>query len=123
MLIVGSAVTVDKAEALKLWSAVGRAVMVIVAPIILAICCGPGTVNCTLLPESEWKLPQFTGVRCTPVVPQVAVQSTPRLEESPTTVAAKLIAACAGTNAGGGWVIVMLVTPETIVTKAGNCTP
>jgi len=42
--------------------------------------------------------------------PQSAVQSTPRFAGSPATVADRVTAEPAGAVAGGGWVIVTLVT-------------
>ena len=102
-VIVGPTVTVNSATALKLWSAVGYAVIVTVEPTILGIMSGVGTTNAVLPPAMEWNEGgvQSTGVRSTPDVPQVAFQSTPRFAGSPTTVAAKLIVTPAGTDAGG----------------------
>ena len=53
ILIVIGMVTVDKAEALNLWSAVANAVKVMVESTILGIWIGEGTKNVVLPPGSE----------------------------------------------------------------------
>jgi hypothetical protein len=110
-LIVMGTATVNEAEALILWSAVANAVSVMVLPIIKGICKGPGTKNSVLPPEAEWRP---GGVQFN--APHVAVQSTPRFEGSPRTVAARVKVAPEGT-AGGGWVMTTPVTVEMIVTE------
>lgn len=52
VMVIG-AVTVNIAEALKLWSAVASAVTVTVAPTILGIWSGPGTMKFVGTPGGE----------------------------------------------------------------------
>jgi hypothetical protein len=97
ILIEMGSVTVNEAKALKLWSAVAKAVMVTVLPTMVGITIGPGTTKVVGKPDAEC---QPVGVQST--VPHVAFQSTPRFAGSPVTVAAAVMVAPEGADAGGG---------------------
>ena len=108
------AATTKEANALKLWSAVAKAVRVTVVPTMVGICAGPGTINVKGAPGSECCEPG--GVQSMP--PHVAFQSTPSLEGSPATVARTATGEPAGAEAGGGCVMTTPVMVEVMVTVA-----
>ncbi len=113
MLIEIAAVTVNEAEALKVWSAVAKAVMITVLPTIVGMSNGPGTTNVCLAPAAEW-VTLKPGVQSIP--PQVALQSRPAFDGSPVTVAARLKLPPDGNDGGGSWVMVTPVMVEIMVT-------
>jgi len=90
--------------ALKLWSAVAKAVIVTVVPTMAGNPePGRGITKVTLSPGDEWGTakpsPPPTDVQSMP--PQFAFQSTPRPAGSPATVADRIIVEPAGAIGGG----------------------